>query len=105
GLYVGGRLADAWQRSGRTDATLRVVLISLFGVGTALPLAFLMPAASGTVAMLALAVFFVGLPIGCGYAGLQFILPNRIRGLASALVILVVNLMGLGIGSFLPRLF
>jgi hypothetical protein len=102
GLYTGGRLADSWQRAGRTDATLRVVMISLFGVGATLPLAFLLPAASGTVTVLAFAVFFIGLPIGCGYAGLQFILPNRIRGLASAVVILIVNLMGLGIGSFLP---
>jgi MFS family permease len=105
GLYTGGRLADSWQRAGRTDATLRVGLISLLGVGTALPLAFVLPAATGTVSVLAVAVFFIGLPIGCGYAGLQFILPNRIRGLASAVVILVVNLMGLGIGSFLPGLF
>jgi len=105
GLYVGGRLADAWQRAGRMDATLRVVIISLIGVGTTLPIAFLLPAASGTVAMLAIAVFFVGLPIGCGYAGLQFILPNRIRGLGSAMVILIVNLVGLGFGSFLPGFF
>jgi MFS family permease len=105
GLYTGGRLADSWQRAGRTDATLRVGLISLIGVGTMLPLAFVLPAAAGTVSVLAIAVFFIGLPIGCGYAGLQFILPNRIRGLASAVVILVVNLMGLGIGSFLPGLF
>jgi len=105
GLYTGGRLADAWQRAGRTDATLRVGLISLVGVGTLLPLAFVLPVAAGTVSVLAIAVFFIGLPIGCGYAGLQFILPNRIRGLASAVVILVVNLMGLGIGSFLPGLF
>lgn len=80
-------------------------MISLFGVGATLPVAFILPAASGTVAVLAFAVFFIGLPIGCGYAGLQFILPNRIRGLASAVVILIVNLMGLGIGSFLPGLF
>jgi MFS family permease len=105
GLFIGGRLADAWQRSGTTDATLRVGLISLMGVGTALPIAFLMPAASGTVTMLAIAVLFIGLPIGCSYAGLQFILPNRIRGLASAVVILIVNLIGLGLGSLLPGVF
>ena len=105
GLYAGGRLADTWQRRGITDATLRVGLISLFGVGTALPVAMLLPAAGGTVALLALAVLFVGLPIGCCYAGLQFIFPNRIRGLASAVVILIVNLIGLGLGSLLPGLF
>ena len=105
GLYVGGRLADAWQRKGITDATLRVGIISLIGVGLALPTAMLLPTASATVALLAIGVLFVGLPIGCSYAGVQFIFPNRIRGLASAVVILIVNLMGLGLGSLLPGVF
>ena len=105
GLYLGGRLADAWQRRGITDATLRVGLVSLFGVGLTLPVAMLLPTATGTVALLAFGVLFVGLPIGSSYAGLQFIFPNRIRGLATAVVILIVNLVGLGLGSLLPGLF
>jgi MFS family permease len=105
GLLLGGRLADAWQRKGVTDATLRVGVISLIGVGTLLPLALLLPTASATVATLACGVLFVGLPIGCCYAGVQFIFPNRVRGLATAVVILIVNLMGLGLGSLLPGLF
>jgi MFS family permease len=105
GLLLGGRLADAWQRKGVTDATLRVGVISLLGVGTLLPLAMLLPTASATVATLAFGVLFVGLPNGCSYAGVQFIFPNRMRGLATAVVILIVNLMGLGLGSLLPGLF
>jgi MFS family permease len=105
GLYLGGRLADTWQRKGITDATLRVGIVSLIGVGLALPTAMLLPAASGTVTMLAIGVLFVGLPIGSSYAGVQFIFANRIRGLASAVVILIVNLLGLGLGSLLPGVF
>lgn len=105
GLYLGGRIADAWQRRGIADATLRVGRISLVGVGTALPIAMLLPTAGATVALLAVAVLFIGLPIGCSYAGVQFIFPNRIRGLASAVVILIVNLAGLGLGSLLPGVF
>jgi MFS family permease len=105
GLLLGGRLADAWQRKGVTDATLRVGIVSLIGVGVLLPIAMLWPNASATLATLALGVVFVGLPIGCCYAGLQFIFPNRVRGLATAVVILIVNLMGLGLGSLLPGLF
>jgi hypothetical protein len=88
-----------------TDATLRVGVISLIGVGTLLPLAVLLPTAGATIATLACGVLFVGLPIGCSYAGVQFIFPNRVRGLATAVVILIVNLMGLGLGSLLPGLF
>jgi MFS family permease len=105
GLLLGGRLADAWQRKGVTDATLRVGIMSLIGVGVLLPSAMLWSTASATLATLAVGVLFVGLPIGCCYAGLQFIFPNRVRGLATAVVILIVNLMGLGLGSLLPGVF
>jgi hypothetical protein len=61
--------------------------------------------AGATLGTLAIGVVFVGLPLGCCYAGLQFIFPNRVRGLATAVVILIVNLMGLGLGSLLPGVF
>jgi MFS family permease len=105
GLYIGGRLADHWQRNGVTDGTLRVGLISLLGVGITLPIALLLPVASWTVAMLVIGVLFVGLPIGCSYAAVQLIFPNQMRGLASAMVLFIVNLTGLGLGSLLPGLF
>jgi MFS family permease len=89
GLFVGGRLSDRWQREGVTDSALRVGLLGLTGVG----LALLIPA-----------VFFIGLPIGCGYAAVQLIFPNQARGLVSAIVIFAVALIGLGFGSLLPGL-
>ncbi len=52
--------------------------------------------------MLVITVFFIGLPIGCSYAALQHIFPNQVRGVASAIVLFVVNFTGLGLGSFLP---
>lgn len=104
-LYAGGRLADRWQRNGTTDGTLRVNLIGLIGVGITMPLALLLPSAGATVAVLVVTVFFVGLPIGCSYAALQLIFPSQMRGLASSIVLFLVNLVGLGLGSLLPGLF
>jgi MFS family permease len=104
GLYVGGRLSDRWQRDGIADSALRVGLIALAGVGLTLTPAMLMQDAGWTVALLVLAVFFIGLPIGCGYAAVQLIFPNQARGLASAIVIFAVALIGLGFGSLLPGL-
>jgi MFS family permease len=104
GLICGGRLADRWQRQNVTDGTLRVGLISLIGVGILLPTAMLWPQASQTVMTLIVAVFFIGLPIGCAYAALQYIFPNQMRGVASAIVLFVVNFTGLGLGSLLPGL-
>jgi MFS family permease len=104
GLICGGRLADYWQRRGVSDGTLRVALISLIGTGITLPIAMLWPQASYTVMTLVVAVFFIGLPIGCAYAALQYIFPNQVRGVASAVVLFVVNFTGLGLGSLLPGL-
>ncbi len=87
-----------------TDGTLRVGLISLIGVGILLPTAMLLPEARWTVATLVIAVLFIGLPIGSSYAALQYIFPNQMRGVASAIVLFIVNFTGLGLGSFLPGL-
>lgn len=102
GLISGGRLADYWQRKNITDGTLRVGLISLIGVGILLPTAMVLPEASWTVGVLIVTVYFIGLPIGCSYAALQYVFPNQVRGVASAVVLFVVNFTGLGLGSFLP---
>jgi MFS family permease len=105
GLYVGGRLSDRWHRKGVYDGSLRVGLISLLGVGLTLAPAMMLPAAGWTIALLVPAVFCIGLPIGCGYAAVQLIFPNQARGFASAAVIFVVALTGLGVGALLPGLF
>ncbi|HTV53038.1 MAG TPA: MFS transporter [Steroidobacteraceae bacterium] len=102
GLLAGGWLADRWQRRGTIDASLRVGLLNLAGVLLTLAPATLVSSAGLTVALLVPAVFCVGLPIGCGYAALQLIFPNQVRGLASALVILAVALIGLSVGAGLP---
>ncbi len=104
GLVTGGRLSDRWQTRGISDAPLRVGLISLAGVLLTLAPATLMPEASWTVTLLVLAVFFIGLPIGCGYAAVQLIFPNQARGLVSAVVIFAVAMIGLNFGSLLPGL-
>jgi MFS family permease len=104
GLLVGGRLSDRWQSEGITDSALRVGVLALAGVGLTLVPAMLVPDAAWTVALLIPAVFFIGLPIGCGYAAVQLIFPNQARGLVSAIVIFAVALIGLGFGSLLPGL-
>jgi MFS family permease len=104
GLLVGGRLSDRWHERGLVDAPLRVGLLSLVGLAVTLVPATLVHTAIGTVVLLVPAVFCIGLPIGCGYAGLQMIFPNQARGFVSSLVILAVALIGLAFGSTLPGL-
>ena len=105
GLIVGGRLADSWHRAGRVDGPLRVALLSLIGAGVSLPLAMVMPTAKLTVALLVVAVFCIGLPIGSIYAAVQLIFANQVRGFASAVVLFIVTITGLTLGSLLPGFY
>ncbi len=102
GLFVGGRLSDHWQSRGIADAPLRVGLISLGGILLTLAPAMLVSDATLTVALLLPGVFFIGLPIGCGYAAVQLIFPNQARGRVSAVVLFAVALTSLTVGAALP---
>jgi MFS family permease len=104
GLFCGGRLSDRWLRVGIPEAPLRVGLVSLLGVACTLVPAMLLPSAGATVALLVPAVFFLALPIGCSYASIQMIYPNEVRGTVSAMMLLVLNLLGLTLGTLLPGL-
>jgi len=104
GLFVGGRLSDRWLRGGILEAPLRVGLVSMLGVLITLVPAMLLSSAGGTVALLVPAVFFLALPIGSSYASIQMIFPNEVRGTVSAIMLLILNLVGLTLGTLLPGL-
>ena len=48
--------------------------------------------------MVAPAVFFGAMPFGLAPAAIQQLMPNIMRGQASAFYLFVVNLIGLGLG-------
>ncbi len=104
GLMCGGRLSDRWLRQGVLEAPLRVGAVSLLGVLCTLVPAMLSPSVDLTVGLLVPAVFFLALPIGCSYASIQMIFPNEVRGTVSAIMLLVLNLLGLTLGTLLPGL-
>jgi len=99
GIVFGGWLADRIARGGSTASKMQVgLLAALIWVftGLAYPLV-----SSGTVAMILLAptVFFVAMPFGVAPAAIQEMMPNPMRGQASAIYLFVVNLIGLvGLG-------
>jgi MFS family permease len=98
GIVFGGRLADRWLKQGTTDATLRV---GLWAALAYIPLGIIYPLVPTPVlaaVALAPAVFFLSMPTGVAAAAIQEIVPNRMRGQASAIYLLVVNLIGLGLG-------
>lgn len=98
GMAAGGRLAD-WRRGrGKSDANLQVALL---GVVAWLPFAALYPiVSSGWLAAVLVAptIFFSSMPFGLAPAAIQQLMPNTMRGQASAIYLFVINLIGLGLG-------
>lgn len=98
GIVAGGRIADAMLRKGRIDATLRVGRYAALGC---LPFAIaypLMPDAGLATLVMVPALFFMAMPFGVAPAAIQEIVPDAMRGQASAVYLFIVNLIGLGLG-------
>jgi MFS family permease len=98
GTYFAGWLADRLARAGHADAQLRVAAWAflLCGVfGTAAPL---MPNAWAALALIGPAMFLSCMPVPCAGTALQLIVPNRTRGQVTALYIMVISLVGIGLG-------
>jgi MFS family permease len=98
GILAGGWLTDWLGRRGHTDATMRVGLMA--SIAWVIPGIFypLVPNAWVAYTLMAIAYFFVSFPIGAAAAAIQNIMPNAMRGQASALYLFAVNLLGLGLG-------
>lgn len=98
GIVAGGRLSDWLAKRGYADANMRVgLLAAICGVpsGIAFPL---VADANLAMAMVAISSVFLSMPFGVAPAAIQEMMPNDMRGQASALYLFVVNLVGLGIG-------
>ena len=98
GIIFGGRLTDRWLKQGVSDAALRVGIWA--AIGTVLSGAVYVWMPTGLLAAIAMtpAIFCLGMPFGAAPAAIQEIVPDRMRGQASAVYLFIVNLVGLGIG-------
>ncbi|MDG9760712.1 spinster family MFS transporter [Pseudomonas sediminis] len=98
GIVFGGRLADWMAKRGRSDANMRVGLYAALG---ALPMVVLYPlvdSAFWASVLMAPTVFCLSMPFGVAPAAIQEIMPNSMRGQASAIYLFVITLIGLGVG-------
>lgn len=98
GIIFGGLLAERLAARGYTDSKMRTGLIAAV-VHLPLGLLFpLMPSGWGAFAVMCPAIFALAMPFGVAPAAIQEMMPNRMRGQASAIYLFVVNLIGLGLG-------
>jgi len=98
GIVAGGRSADWMAERGHRDANMRVGLIVALAW---IPSGILYPLVSDAnlaVALLIPTVFLASAPFGVAPAAIQQMMPNVMRGQASAIYLFVVNLIGLGLG-------
>jgi MFS family permease len=98
GLLLAGTIADYWMQKGTNDAYIRLILISIvLMMPCVIALGFVDDLFFAILAMTA-AVFFSAFQGGIAGGTLQLMTPNRMRGQAMAIYLLVANLIGLGLG-------
>ncbi|MGE4408299.1 spinster family MFS transporter, partial [Pseudomonas sp.] len=93
GIIAGGRLCDLLHRRGYRDAPLRVAIVSA-ALTLPLNLVYLVGDGQLALALIALHVFTIAMPFGVGPAAIQEIMPNSMRGQASAVYLFVITLVG-----------
>ncbi|MFI5401195.1 MAG: spinster family MFS transporter [SAR324 cluster bacterium] len=98
GSVAGGWLGDRLEARGHRDGKFRVGIAA--GLGT-IPFGIAFPLVSdGRLALLLLTpgLFFISFVWGLSTAALQEIVPNRMRGVATAVYTGFLNLAGVGLG-------
>jgi len=105
GALFGGWLCDRLTSRGVLDAPLRVAAFGYLGTGLFGGLAPLMPTPELALALFAPATFLATLPYPLAGTSIQLITPNRLRGQISALYMLVINVVGLGLGPLIVGAF
>lgn len=98
GIVTGGKLADWLAQRGFRDSNMRLGLIGSLAWLPAGALYPLMPNGNLAIAVLIPTVFLTSMPVGVAAAAIQEMMPNVMRGQASALYLFVINLIGLGLG-------
>ena len=98
GAILGGVIADWLTARGYKDAKVRV---GFFAAWTWFPFGIAFPLVDDgnlAMALAAPAAFLASMPFGVAPAALQEMMPNNLRGQASAMYLFVTNLLGLAIG-------
>ena len=98
GVIISGRIADKWTAQGVPNAKIRWSLWATLLFIPATAIYPLMPTAISTLYALIPYAVLVSATVGVAAAAIQEIMPNRMRGVASALLILSQNLLGLTLG-------
>jgi MFS family permease len=104
GVLASGWLTDYFTRRGYQDAPMRAGMIGAIGVVIPAALFSQISGFGGSLALLALAMFFASFPLATSAAALQFMAPNQMRAQVTALFFLSMNILGITGGTTLVAL-
>lgn len=105
GVVAGGWFNDWLHARGRQDAVLITGIVTCIGFMTSSILFPLMPTPDLAKLFLAPVFFFGAFASGAAPAAIGAVTPNEMRGQVSALYLLVINFLGIGLGPTVPALF
>ena len=105
GAISGALMSEYFSKKGYSDANLRVIL--LVTASLIIPAIFgpLMPTINLALIFAAPTVFLLNAHFGLSIAALQLVTPNQMRALASAILLFLNNLLGLGLGASFVAFF
>ena len=104
GLLTGGWLTDRGRAKGYGDAALRVGMLSGAGLVPFGLLATLAPSGMQSMLWLAPFMFFASMSFGGAAAAIQWVTPDRMRAVFSAVYLFFNNLLGIGLGPIVVAL-
>ena len=104
GVLVSGWLTDRLTGMGYRDAPMRAGLIGSLGIVIPAALFSLVSGFTGSLMLLAVAMFFASFPLATSAAALQIMAPNQMRAQVTALFFLSMNLLGITGGTTLVAL-
>ena len=98
GIVGAGRIADYWRARGTMNANMKLgMFIALLSLPTNF-LLFLAPTPAWAVVGLIPGCIMAAAPFGIAAAAIQQMMPNAMRGQASAVYLFNINMLGLGLG-------
>ncbi len=99
GILAGGILADRWRASGNKTAEIRVALVSALCLWPVSIATFQVDNVSYALILSVPTLFLSSFPFGAASSAIQLVTPNQLRARVSAIYLLIINIIGIGLGA------
>ncbi len=99
GILAGGILADRWRASGNKTAEIRVALVSALCLWPVSIATFQVDNVTYALILAIPTLFLSSFPFGAASSAIQLVTPNQLRARVSAIYLLIINIIGIGLGA------